>query len=391
MRANLLRSVLFSLAIIVCVEILALLLVVRHQYALRAENSLSTLYVSANAAPAVEKLVPIAREDGFKVLTRPESAVLLVGPKGEELYGYELVSQRILDQDGPILKSYGGIWFASLIMLATVGLAVFRDAARFLMLAGPAVIAVASLALGTPCVSCVSVNTDWTSYLPFLSLGLAVLIAVCTWNRNVVSEGALMAVRLGCIATMGVQAYVLVLEPKFCVWCFSISIVCVSCLMSLGIFSEAVTTYTCPRLLKLGFTAFAMITGGLHVASAMGRYDPQTQKLETGFNPSRIGRIEDVTPGVHWDARSPRVLVVTLPWCGWCKIAKRKMTASGVAYKELMPCSYIQHSGCFDTRGQAVQTPLILQINSDEKIRYYHIGWPSGEAEKEILTQLHER
>jgi hypothetical protein len=85
--------------------------------------------------------------------------------------------------------------------------------------------------------------------------------------------------------------------------------------------------------------------------------------------------------------RFPAIVVITVPGCHACEMAKAAMDKSGLVYKEIEPCSVFTTLDCFDPGDRSLATPTFLVVDANEVVRRTFVGW-SGSSTLSTLNDL---
>ncbi len=286
-------------------------------------------------------------------------------------------------------QRFGNLLGAGLLALCVASTALllscFPRTKHSLLEVVPLAFSFSAVGLLASCSTCTITKTLIPAFTPIVLAIMAIVTAFFYYNQAVY-QLRITLVALSC-TVLGVQAYLLVKAPHFCLYCMVAGIATLILLINaaeLGS-TQSYSSHAGHR----AFHWFCAVLGIVILSSASLQaigIGGRTAFVERPRNiPNLTGKpITDYLRS--WVPADGDIILVSKDFCEACKMAKSILGQENVKYYQVPGCTFINKSDCFSASQFDYGAPLFLKVAPGGKISYFQEGLPS--SQKGILILI---
>ena len=333
-------------------------------------------------------------QHGIKLRQENISELKLYNDKSNQVAsGNFMVSSIIQSHASSQAKLKDGILMCLALLLVYAVTTSSPSFSFFLTSISPFTVIISTLAIGVPCIHCSAGLQPWiNATIGAGNIFYALLLSLILWNPKPLNSKTTYTLIIFCLGVLVTQGALLVDTPKFCLWCFLIGASTISILIHISnirksnnwLYFKASRNIKAVKSILLAGTVLTSIS----TASGMWKQAPAAPEpmANIEINQSIASLLDHYSP----TKLSTKLVVVTLPGCHACSIAKDVLKSNNIGFVELGPCSYLpfENEMCFKSNGKSYAAPTFIILDNRKMILASISGWDSNKTLDFIRTNL---
>jgi hypothetical protein len=332
----------------------------------------------AEAQDLAERLASV----GYRALLSPSAEDLTLRVGDTEIVGLHSIEHFIAGASMPLKDISGGMTMIGVLVLSLALLGLIGPSVTApLIIAAPLLVGALAMPILLICDTCSPAPGALASMSRAGLMMLPIILGICLWSKW--QKRLIPLLGITTLATLGTQLALIVLVPKFCVFCLGIGILFVGILIWLADPKRRFSLCSSGAAIPFAASLLVMILSA-NIAAGLG-FLTQSTEAQSAHTPDFVGRsIASYLPPEYGLAAT--LIIVTLPGCKACNDAKEALQTMNVQFIEVGFCGTVARTNCFRSDSKLI-APLILLVDNSGVIVEQQVGWTTSASEVDSIIR----